>query len=223
MKAAIRPIKETVVLSLFVILLAGCALPDRSTASPNPSPSEQSSALRHPIKLPDGSEVMPANPPKTVLDFWALLPSQSEKKEYQEQIKLYDPDMNFLETEVVMDGGDWKGGYQLKLFRKQAGGSVLGIIDTVSLLSEEHSGKLFLEYQKGKWLDVSAKIVPNYGADDPEMRMGSPYDIYKFSRESTTVEVFQGAHLQWAMQSALWKGEKRYDLIWQGDRFVIAR
>jgi hypothetical protein len=151
--------------------------------------------------------------PQTVRDFWMLKPTCGEKidSSFTEKIEIYDPEHNYLKT-YAQKGYDISGERIFVLFPKSDGRHILAIASDVNLNSVDLQDTCFLEYRDGKWIDVITEVVPQYN-DDPK--------LYRLPRRGKTIEVFESIVDVWAIQSVESQGKKLYDLVWQGDKFVI--
>ena len=159
-----------------------------------------------------------ARPPKTVREFFDLLP--------QKYFPLEDCSANptrkncdkaragylkrFLEIEDATNGY-MKGGcdgaqtcFHMALFKRANGNYIVGL--TTSFEAAEDS--YFLEYLGGKWRDIGPQVVPEYGKDK----------VYELPRYGTTVEVYE--YNKVAGQDYSKRGRKLYDMIWKDGRFI---
>jgi len=68
----------------------------------------------------------------------------------------------------------------------------------------------FIDYDGGKWTDVSSKIVDGW----------SKNNYYVFPRTGTTVQVFAKLPDESESDSDTAKGKKLYDLAWKDGRFT---
>jgi hypothetical protein len=157
-------------------------------------------------------------PPKTVREFFSLLPQkyfpleacsanptkQNCDKARAEYLK------RFLEIEDI-PYGYMKGGcdgaqtcFHMALFKRPNGDYIVGL--TTSF--EAYEDSYFLEYSGAKWRDIGAQVVPEYGKNK----------VYDFPRNGTTVEVYE--YNKVAGQDYSKRGRKLYDLIWKDGRFI---
>ena len=167
----------------------------------------------------------PAQTPKTVRDFFNLLPSKyftlegcepardkgcvRARREYLER---------FTEVEDIANGY-FKGGcdgaqscIEMALFKRPDGTYIVGLATSHEMMNDYR----FLEYKSGKWTDVSLKIVPRF----------SRKNMYALPRYGTTVGVFAKKIIESGSKPGeeyeiSEKGGKLYDLVWQNGKFVV--
>jgi len=158
-----------------------------------------------------------SSPPKSVREFFNMLPqkyftlegcsvSPTKKncdKARAEYLK------RFLEIEDTTNGY-MKGGcdgaqscFHMALFKRANGNYIVGL--TTSFEAAEDS--YFLEYSGGKWRDIGAQVVPEYGKDK----------VYGLPRYGTTVEAYE--YNKVAGEGYSKRGRKLYDIIWKDGRF----
>ena len=157
-------------------------------------------------------------PPKTVREFFNLLP----QKYFPLEDCSANPTKNncdkaraeylksFLEIEDTTNGY-MKGGcdgaqscFHMALFKRPNGNYIVGL--STSFEAGEYS--YFLEYSGGKWRDIGAQVVPEYGKDK----------VYDLPQYGTTVEVYE--YNKVAGEDYSKRGRKLYDLIWKDGRFI---
>ena len=177
---------------------------DASATAPAPTPK--------PATADDG--------PKTVRDFFALLPEkyfilegcfrESDKdcsKARAEYLK------TFTEVEDIANGY-FKGGcdgaqacIEMAIFKRPDGSYLVGLATSGEMMNDFY----FLDYKDGKWSDISSTVVPEF----------SKKNWYELPRVGTTVKVFakkideQGKDYEISE-----KGKKLYDLEWKDGKFT---
>ncbi len=177
---------------------------DASATAPSPTPK--------PATANDG--------PKTVRDFFALLPEkyfilegcfrESDKdcsKARAEYLK------TFTEVEDIANGY-FKGGcdgaqacIEMAIFKRPDGSYLVGLATSGEMMNDFY----FLDYKDGKWSDISSTVVPEF----------SKKNWYELPRVGTTVKVFakkideQGKDYEISE-----KGKKLYDLEWKDGKFT---
>lgn len=162
----------------------------------------------------------PANQPRTVRDYFTLLPDEYFTLEgcYRET----DKDCNkaraeylktFTEVEDIANGyfkGGCDGGQsciEMAIFKRADGTYLVGLATSGEMMNDFY----FLDYSGGKWEDVSAGVVPEF----------SKNNWYKLPRFGTTVKVYakkvieQGDDYQISE-----KGGPLYTLTWKDGKFV---
>jgi hypothetical protein len=162
--------------------------------------------------------------PKTVRDFFNLLPQKyfeigccgvhdepdSEKahtKYLETFLRVEDTANGYLEG-----GGEaGQGGITMALFKRPNGTYVIG----VSTANEMYDHNYFLEYRNGKWYDISAKIIPQFGKNK----------FYSLPRHGTKIEVYSKKVIEKISEDQIIyeTGEKLYDLIWKDGKFTIKK
>lgn len=155
--------------------------------------------------------------PKTVREFFNLLPQKyfplencsanptkiNCDKARAEYLKSY------LEIEDTANGymkGECDGAqscFHMALFKRPDGNYIVGLTTTF----ENYEDSYFLEYAGGKWRNIGAQVVPEYGMDK----------VYDLPRYGTTVEVYE--YKKVAGKDYSERGRKLYDLIWEDGRF----
>lgn len=164
-------------------------------------------------------ETANTNQPKTLREFFALLPPKYFALEGCDESKDKNCDKaraeyikTFLEVEDAKNGY-WKSGCDgaqmcltMALFKRSEANYV------VHILTEHEGGEnsYFLDYKNGKWSDVGAQIVPEY----------SEKNIYVPPQKGTTVEVFKKNFPEPEYSE---RGAKIYDLVWNNGRFSIKK
>ncbi len=163
--------------------------------------------------------VSQTNQPKTLREFFALLPSkyftlegcepQKDKnceKARAEYIK------TFLEVEDTKNGF-WKSGCDgaqscltMALFKRLDASYIVHILTEFEMGEDSY----FLEYKNGKWSDIGAEIVPEYSAKN----------TYVPPQKGTTVEVFKK---NFPEPNVSERGTKIYDLQWKEGKFSIKK
>ena len=160
-------------------------------------------------------------PPKTVLDYFLLLPAtgqfatevpKSERKEW-----LYANPKTFGATKPIVDikndyllfpGDGAQGTIQFAVFRYK-GRALIVMRDNFE------DGTLdFLRYEKGRWQDVTKQMMP------------VPYNVhydYHVPRWGTTIRVTAGRNYFKDVKPAPNRGKKIYDLVWVGGKFKVKR
>lgn len=165
------------------------------------------------------TETAQTNQPKTVRDFFNILPQKYFRLEGCESAKDKNCERarreyvkTFLETEDTANGY-WKSGcdggqscLRMALFKRPDASYVVA----VHTLNEADEVNYFLEYKNGKWSDVAAQIVPEF----------SDKNIYELPQKGTTVEVFKKVFPEPNFSE---RGSKIYDLEWKDGKFSIKK
>ena len=162
---------------------------------------------------------VPAQPPRTVRDFFNLLPqkyfplegcSANPTRQNCERARREYVD-SYLEIEDTANGY-WKSGCDgaqscltMALF-KRPNGTYL-----VALKTEFEAGtdNYFLEYKNGRWADIARTAIPEFSADR----------IYELPRRGTTIEVYAVKNSGDIPE----RGKKLYDLVWKNGKFSVKR
>lgn len=158
--------------------------------------------------------------PKTVLDFFNLLPQQyfplegcsakPDQKNCERARKEYLK--SFLEVEDNANGF-MKGGCDgaqrcltLALFKRPDKSYIVALHTE----GDEIDDNYFLEYRKGKWSDISARVIPQF----------SKKHVYELPRKGTVIEVFRKNPANLNERD---KSVKLYDLVWKNGKFTIKK
>ena len=163
------------------------------------------------------------NEPKTVRDFFLAFTQDVFYVEGCDEAS--DPGCRkarakYLENYLEID--DTKNGYlaaggdgaqaalRMTIFRKPSGGYIVA----VNQFGEIGDDYTFLEYENGRWKDVSKDVIPEYGTRK----------IYELPRYGTTIKVFAKKIIDTdGVIEMSEKGAKLYDLAWKDGRFSIVR
>lgn len=157
--------------------------------------------------------------PRTVMDFFALLPEKyftlegcdratdkDCKKARADYLK------TFAEVEDVKNGY-FKGGcdgaqscIEMAIFKRPDGTYLVG----VSTFAEMMNDFYFLDYADGKWTDVSADVVPEF----------SKKNWYELPRVGTTMKVYSKKIVEETPEFQISeKGKLMYELTWKDGKF----
>ncbi len=163
------------------------------------------------------------NQPKTIRDFFMLLPEKyfllegcvREKDKDCQKAKL-DYLKTFTEVEDVANGY-FKGGcdgaqscLEMAIFKRPNGTYLVGVATSGEMMNDYY----FLDYASGSWTDISATAVPQF----------SKKNMYELPRMGTTVKVFAKKVIEKGDDYEVTdKGEKLYDLEWKNGRFTIKK
>ena len=161
--------------------------------------------------------------PKTIRDFFMLLPEkyfvlegcQGDGEKDCNKAKL-EYLKTFTEVEDTANGY-FKGGcdgaqscIEMAIFKRPDGTYLAG----VSTYAEMANDCYFIDYDNGKWTDVSASVVPQF----------SKKNMYELPRVGTVVKVFAKKIIEKGDDyEASEKGEKLYDLEWKDGKFFIRK
>jgi hypothetical protein len=159
--------------------------------------------------------------PRTVRDFFMAIPAKyfsldccdtikDRRKAMEKYLKTY------LEVEdtangFMRGGGDGaQEGFEMALFKRPNGTYLIGFYTFGEGGIEDTPWTIFLDYNRGRWTDVSHKLVSNYSKEK---------FVYKLPRHGTTVEVFEKDE-----NGEEWnRGKKLYDLVWKNGTFSVKR
>lgn len=162
-------------------------------------------------------------PPKTVRDFFMILPEKYFLLEGCEPVKDKDcrqAKLDYLKTfgEVIDTANGYLKGscdgaqscLEMAIFKRPDNKYIVGLAVSQEMMNNYY----FLDYENGKWTDVSAQIVPQF----------SKKNIYELPRRGTTVKVFAKKILEKGKDYEISdKGEKLYDLEWSGGKFSVKK
>ena len=162
---------------------------------------------------------MQMNQPKTVRDFFMLLPekyfviedcNRAVDKECQKSKADY---LKNLGEVVDIKNGYIKGGcdgaqgcIEMAIFKRPDGSYLTGIATSFEMMEANY----FLDYKNGVWTDVSTQVVPEF----------SKKNMYIIPHTGTTVEVFAKKIIEQGEDyEASEKGAKLYELEWKNGKF----
>lgn len=161
------------------------------------------------------TETAQTNQPKTLREFFALLPSKyftlegcdSQKDKNCDKARA-DYIKTFLEIEDTKNGY-WKSGCDgaqscltFALFKRPDASYIVHILTEFEMGEDSY----FLEYKNGKWSDIGADLIPEHSAKN----------TYVPPRQGTTVEVFKK---NFPEPNVSERGAKLYDLAWKDGKF----
>ena len=162
--------------------------------------------------------------PKTVRDFFNLLPQKyfeigccgvdDEPDLEKAHTKYLEA---FLKVEDMANGyleGGCDGGQEcikMALFKRPNGTYIVGV-ETYTTMTEHN---YCLEYRKGEWYDISAKVIPQF----------SKNKAYRLPRYGTKIEVFATKVIERISDDQVIRetGAKLYDLVWKNGKFTIKK
>jgi hypothetical protein len=220
--------KVLLILSL-VSVGFGCGNPDpkqtaeNATHNAQPDPAGPESAGSGAGAQSVSDEKAQNREPKTVRDFFMLLPEKYFTLEGCDRDKDKDCKSareNYLKTfgEVVdVQNGYIKGGcdggqacIEMAIFKRPDGRYLVGVATFAEMMNSNY----FLEYSNGEWTDVSSTVVPEF----------SKKYMYELPRIGTAVKVLEKKIVEQGDDfEASEKGKKLYDLKWQDGKFAIVR
>lgn len=218
-------IRVAVVLLLNLLVISACQKNEikpvqtnnePQTNSQNTPPAVNNDSGRAAQTVENNQNVSQKNQPKTVREFFNLLPQkyfllegcepQTDKncdKARREYVK------NYLEVEDTKNGY-WKSGCDgaqscltMALFKRPDGSYIVA----VHTLQETEETNYFLDYKDGKWTDIGANAVPEF----------SDKNIYELPRYGTTVEVYKKNYPEPEYSE---RGAKIYSLEWKDGKFT---
>jgi hypothetical protein len=163
------------------------------------------------------------NQPKTVRDFYMLLPQKYftlEGCEPKTDKDCRKARLDYLKSFVSVE--DTENGYlsggcdgaqsclEMALFKRPGGSYLVGVSTSAEMMQDDY----FLDYRGGDWKEVSSTIVPEF----------SRKNMYKLPRYGTTVQVFAKKVIEKGKDYEISeKGEKLYDLEWKDGKFTIKK
>jgi hypothetical protein len=191
---------------------------DGAQLAATPTPANSAAGAQ---KAPEylGPPERASDQPKTVRDFFTLLPEKyftlegcdretdkDCKKARAEYLK------NFAQVEDLPNGyfkGACDGAQaciEMAIFKRPDGTYLVGVATEFEMGSNFY----FLDYAGGKWVDVSAAVVPEY----------SKKYWYELPRHGTTMKVYAKKIIEQGDDfEASEKGKLLYSLAWKGGKF----
>ena len=159
-------------------------------------------------------------PPKTVRDYFKLIPSEyfsiscceENKDEFiKKYVAVEDNQNGFMEGADTEEDPKYQG-FVLKILPPQNGKTVLGLYSH----SINWQDYYFLEYKNGKLWNIS-KTIPSYSLDNiyEFPRSGSIIKVYKKKYDSPTKEI--------NAENSVERGKYLYSLIWQNGKFTVRK
>lgn len=158
--------------------------------------------------------------PKTVMDYFALLPEKyftlegcfrEDDKDCRKARAEYLK--NYKEIEDIKNGhlkAGCDGGQrclEMALFKRPNNTYVIAVATFGEALEENY----FLDYKNGVWTDISEKIVPEFSKDKR----------YEIPRNGTTVKVFSTKLIEKGDDYEVREKDKNiYDLEWKDGKFL---
>lgn len=165
--------------------------------------------------------------PKTVVDFYLLLPAKyitplAKVKKRDALIETRDVANGYLKLANNGVAADWEGWAEIALFKKADNNYVVGVVngECATICT---SGVEFLEYQNGKWREVTARVMPKisnkmivdaYRKQLPE-ETDPPYTSYELPQQGTVMRL--NANVGGDGDVLL------YELKWNGAKFEIKK
>ncbi len=166
------------------------------------------------IALGSGTVAAQSSEPKTVVDFFLLVPDRYMDGVYDRQSRqemVRNGWLNIVDVKngyIFYDASDNPSGFEFAIFRR-SNGKYLVAYSTGAFYDPEWSKEsgnwptlLLLSYEGGRWRDVTRASLPV--AFDRKL-------VYTLPRRGRNIEVSDG------------RGRKLYTLTWANDRFRIRR
>jgi hypothetical protein len=161
--------------------------------------------------------------PKTIRDFFMMLPEKYftlESCDHAKDKNCHQARLNYLKSFGEIEdtaNGYLKGGcdgaqacLEMAIFKRPDNKYIVGLGVSHEMIDKYY----FLDYENGKWTDVSARIVPQF----------SKKNMYELPRQGTTVKVFAKKIIEKGDDYEISeKGEKLYDLEWTDGKFSIKK
>lgn len=180
-----------------------------------------------------GSSNTQKSAPRTVLDYYRLLPAKylnlaQDSTTCKPVISVNDAANGYLALGVprgkCLASGNWESwaGAEIALFKKRAGGYVIAVAQTETM-TVSNTNLVFLEYDAGEWRSVTDKVAPKITDEiiiaayrrakaandediDPNSAMYVTYDLPRNGRSIVA---------KWDAGNTLFK------LTWNGERFEM--
>jgi len=209
---------------LFTILaLAYFACEPRSNAPQSEPPPANDQTTAGTASQQSGETVAVSDGPKTVREFFMLLPEDYFFMEGCD--KKTDKDcrrakLDYLKTYLEID--DVKNGYlkagcdgaqaciEMTIFKRPDATYLVAVATMLEMFDDYY----FLDHKDGKWTDVSKTVVPQYDKGN----------IYELPRYGTTVKVYKKKVVEKGDDYEVTeRGQKLYELEWKDGRFTVKR
>jgi hypothetical protein len=215
---------------LFGAVNIGACKPEAKRADNSATTTDSSRAdadnrlLSEAVNKPaDKTDVVDASSPKSIREFFMLLPEKyfvlegcvRENDKDCKKAKL-DYLKTFTEIEDTANGY-FKGGcdgaqscLEMTIFKRPDATYLVAVATSAEMMNDYY----FLDYANGNWTDVSTTVVPQF----------SKKNIYELPRVGTTVKVFAKKVIEKGDDYEVSdKGEKLYDLEWKNGKFTIKK
>ncbi len=211
-------------IALFSICAAACNQPKTEHAQVNISGNSQG-----PVATSEGGSAAQAetagakpvqNSPRTVVDFFRLLPEKYFTLEGCDRD--IDKDCSKARTEYLktftevedIKNGYFKGGcdgaqscIEMAIFKRPDDTYLVGVATFAEMMNDFY----FLDYSGGKWIDVSTDVVPDF----------SKQNWYELPRFGTTMKVFEKKVTERTEEFEISeKGRQIYELSWKDGKFT---
>lgn len=214
--------KNLMIALLLLVVSSACqrqaADANAGAAEPRSSAVADSSGKGPVIASPDIAPAA-AGEPRTIRDFFMLLPEKYFVLEGCEREKDKDcrkAKQDYLKTFTEVEdtaNGYFKGGcdggqrcLEMTIFKRPDGSYLVAVSTDGEMTVEQH----FLDYAGGKWTDVAAQVIPDFGRDK----------IYELPRHGTTMKVFSKKVIEKGDDyEVAEKGARLYDLVWKDGKF----
>jgi len=213
---------RSVIFAVFLFTLNACnsTEPKPQSHATSGQPQANTADVAAKAAEPEPESTPRSGEPSNVMEFFAALPDKyftlegcdpatdkGCKKARADYLKTF--------TEVSdIKNGYFKGGcdgaqscIEMAIFKRPDARYLVGVYVSHELIDKNY----FLNYENGKWEDVSAAVVPEF----------SRKNLYELPRVGTTVQVFakiiteQGDDYEVSE-----KGKKLYDLVWKDGSFT---
>jgi len=154
-----------------------------------------------------------SKPPRTVRDFFMLLPQKYFEIENLDRdktrflawgLKVEDRTNDYLE--VRGDGS--QESLKMKLFKRSNGAPVIGLF----IFGEWGEKYFFLEYRNRHWINISKSLIPNYKRSNAYQLPGRGKTIKVFARKNFDPETDFGDDEKYL-----------YSLVWNHNKFVVKK
>ena len=211
-------------------LLISCVISFSCAASSDSTPRPAAQPAANPTTLgttdvsakaaePQVTPETSGNEPKTVLDFFNVLPEKYFSLEGCDRFA--DKDCKKARAEYLMaftEVADIKNGYfkggcdgaqsciEMAIFKRPAASYLVGVLTSGEMINDFY----FLDFAGGKWNDASSEV--------PEF---SSKNWYELPRVGTTMKVFEKKVIEKGDDYEVTeKGRKLYDLVWKDGKFT---
>jgi hypothetical protein len=210
--------------TLFLASFLGlCACGIDSEPRPVSSASSADKPVAAGANAPSPTPNPDQNQPKTIRDFFTLLPEkyfvlEGCDRETDKDCKKARADYlkTFTEVEDIANGyfkGGCDGGQsciEMAIFKRPDATYLVGVATFAEMMNDFY----FLDFADGKWSDVSADAVPEF----------SKKNWYELPRVGTTMKVYSKKIVEKTVEFEISeKGNQLYALMWKDGKFVKAK
>ena len=210
---------KTLILIFFAAFFYSCEAPKAEAPQTGTQPASAHSTDTA-GKAPENQPIENVDGPRTVIDFFKLLPEKYftlEGCDRETDKDCSKARADYLKRFTIVEdipNGYFKGGcdggqacIEIAIFKRPDYTYLVGVATEFEMGNDFH----FLDYAGGQWKDVTAQVIPDY----------SKKNWYELPRRGTTMKVFAKKIIEQGEDfEASEKGKLLYSLAWKKGKFV---